>query len=75
MKRKIYSIATLLVLFALVISPFFGPPVEAKKKGPGYTSPPRCCTEPECKLGPGWNAPLPKGIVKIGPVAQPRPGW
>lgn len=44
---------------------------QAKKSGPGYTSPPLCCTEQQCKKGPGWNDPAPRGNRRSGPALQP----
>ena len=70
--KRICNIVSLAVLVAVMLIANFAP-VSAKKgkTGPGYTSPPRCCTEPECKYGPGRKAaPLPRGVVR---VTLPRP--
>lgn len=76
MKRICNTVILALIVGVMLIANFA--PVSAKKgkTGPGYTSPPRCCTEPECKYGPGWKtAPLPRGVVKVKPVTHPRSGW
>ena len=79
MKRLMVVCVLGLVIVALLLTPALGGPVvEAKKKGPGYTSPPRCCTEAECKGGPGWKtSPAPVGPMmplRPGPVTAPRSG-
>lgn len=80
MKRLMVVCVLGLVIVALLLTPALGGPVvEAKKgkTGPGYSSPPLCCTEAQCKGGPGgWNkAPAPAGLlVRVGPVTGPRSG-
>lgn len=68
-----------MLLLALVIAPAFGAGVEAKTKppktGPGYTSPPLCCTEPQCQHGPGWKtSPAIRVKGPSAPVLLPRAG-
>lgn len=72
MKRRIASaLIGAVVLAALLLSPILGmSDVSAKKTGPGYTSPPRCCTAEECQR-PAKYWPMPKGVVRVQPVVQP----
>lgn len=68
-RKTIIVLITAIMLLAGLFVP--AETAQAKKSGPGYTSPPLCCDATQCKGGPGGKALLPKGITRVGPVTQP----
>lgn len=73
MKRICNTVILALIVGVMLIANFA--PVSAKKgkTGPGYTSPPLCCTEPQCQHGPGWKtSPSVRLPALVGPRAAAK---
>lgn len=66
---KLVLIALVMVLLFVAITPAVTPPVEAKRTGPGYTSPPACMSDKDRGAAPRIVGP----VRPSGSVTLPRP--